>query len=272
MTQLLVLSPETHRLAGWQPPRDFRFLARHQFVSMSIHELTQVLPIYPMGFFKHTASELPELVIITGLAQGQNLYVTPDGRWTAPYLPTGVRLYPFVMQPVSSESRAYNLAFNLASEAFREAPKPELGELRFFDDEGQPTSAVKTIIRDLQAELNGKRLTRIAVAALHQHELLEPWPGAQSDDTAGNNHVLFRINEPKLNALDAAALKDLQEKNALPLAYAQLFSINRVEILKKLTSHYAQQKPTETTPPQPDPSIIEKVFDQAQSETIKFNF
>lgn len=270
MSQIIVLNSEIHRQQGWQPVADFRFAAGNQFVPVNITELPLLLPVYPLAFLKYAAEETPRLVALTGLESGRNLYVTPDGRWTAPYIPRGLTLYPFLMQVGNAEARQFTLAFNAQSGLLRETPDTAKGEIRFFDDEGKASATVQQIIKGLQAELNGQQLTRRAVAALEKLDLLERWPGINGQDEA-DVRGLYRISEPKLNALDGAALKALQEANALPLAYGQLLSLARIEVLQRLAAFYARQQQS-ATPAAVDPGIVGKLFggQELGSETIKF--
>lgn len=274
MNQILLLRNTEHRRMGWKPPVAFEFAARYNMVPVGLPELPGLLPVYPLGFFRAAPSALWQLMAMTGFRPGHNLFVAPDGRWTAPYIPRSMLRYPFALQ--LGQGAVFSVGILQDSGALREAPCLEQGEQCFFDEHGQPSSALAQVVQDLQNDLKGQQLALRAMQALETHNVLEPWPGAvaqgEGAQTMQASVGLFRVSESKLNALDGDALKALQQANALALAYAQLLSLGRMEVLHRLDALYARKAQAATAASPPDPAVVQKLFDPGQPDTIQFNW
>ncbi|MGE8398154.1 MAG: SapC family protein, partial [Comamonas sp.] len=68
---------------GWKPHNNYQFVANKQFLPVGLTELSALLPIYPLGILR-VATGAAKLVAIVGREAERNLFVAPDGRWTAP--------------------------------------------------------------------------------------------------------------------------------------------------------------------------------------------
>ena len=279
MNTTLLLNYIEHSKMGWKPPVGYKFAAAYNMVRVGLPELPMLLPIYPLGIFRPAPAAPLQLMALTGFRPGTNLFVEPGGRWTAPYIPRSMYLYPFVLQ--LGQGAKFSVGFIQDSDAWRDKPDTQQGEHRFFDDAGQQSVALAQIVQGLQVDLKAQQLTLRAMQALESHDLLEPWPGAhpQGDASIGVDPAvgLFRVSEDRLNALDAQALKGLQQAHALPLAYAQLLSLGRMEVLRQLTALYERNalKEKELKPqqaPLPDLRLVEEFFETRQADTIKFNW
>jgi len=241
MSNYVLLNPEQYQNAGWVPVSHFEHARKFQFVSVALDELAQLLSIYPLGFFCKKGGAEPRFVAVTGLQQGENLFVAHTGRWLAPYVPRTLRLHPFKMTSTEAGSNNHSVGFDLDSGCLRETLDSEQAALPFFNQEQQPTEALSEVMRLLQQELNGRRLTHRALAGLEKHQLLMPWPQEgtlKSPDEGG----LYVIDEKALNSCDGDAIKELQRSGALALAYAQLFSMQRMQFLKQLMDMHAAHK------------------------------
>ena len=59
---------------------------------------------------------------------------------------------------------------------------------------------------------------------------------------------LYRIDEARLNALSAPALKEIQAAGALAMAYSQLLSMQHLPTLGQLAQLHAQAQSQQTLP------------------------
>ena len=66
--------------------------------------------------------------------------------------------------------------------------------------------------------------------------------------------------------MDDSALEALHKVDALPIAYAQLFSMPRLSLLRKL---YDGQKPRQEVPAEPE---LEALFATRQLDTLQFDW
>lgn len=277
MSEFVLLSSREHAHMGWKPLGSFQFAAPLAMVPVALPEITALLPVYPLALFRGARSARLQLVALTGLESGHNLFVAQDGRWTAPYVPQSVQLYPFALHAHAQVSQAVSLGFVVASGAWRDHPQESAGECRFFQDDGKPSPALQAKITKLQASMRAQHWTNQAIAALAEHDLLEPWPGAQPDDAISPlldaEAGLYRVNEARLNSLSGDALKALQQANALVLAYAQLLSLGRLEVLQRLKDVHAQREQAKSVGAVATaPATVEQAFDPLSGDTLKLSF
>ena len=264
-----VLDATAHRHQGWRRPTGLVLARQEAFAPLVLAELAPALPQYPLAL-----ARLPDgnycLGAVLGLPAGQNLWMDDSARWRGGYVPSCYRGHPFALQRLPGEDARVALCFDLDSGLYCEAPEAARGELRFFDDDGQPQAVTQQMLQFLQTRLTAQAQTQAAVNALAQADLLIPWtwtatlplpPGAQP------LQGLYRVDESRLNQLDAAGLLALRQAQALPVAYAQMFSMPRLAVLQKMAA-----TPTPAPPPAPDLSAVQKLFEPGQPDTIQFNW
>lgn len=262
------------RTHGWQPVREFRFAQHLPALQVCIAELAALVPNAPLAFAK-VADDRFTLVMLTGFADGRNQLVDDQGRWLLQYLPLELQAYPFALQPMPSAEgaeRTYGMAFNHASGLYRETPNAEAGEQRFFADDGQPQPLFKRVLEHLQKQIGQQQLTQRAVAALQQAQLLTPWQ-IQPRDGHPDEWLpkgLYRVDETKLQQLQAQELETLHRANAIALAYGQLLSMGRTTVLQRLKDvHAARRVPAA---PATDMGVVQQLFEPGQPDTIQFNW
>jgi hypothetical protein len=264
-SQLQTLSPSQHRGHGWKRFDNYRFAGGDSVAPLAIAEVSAALPFYPLAFTRRPGGGY-WLVALQGLHAGENLYLGGNGRWQAGYIPSIYRCYPFALVKVDDKDKMA-LCFERASGLYREAPNPALGEERFFSDEGQPQPRLQQVLEFLGKTAANRERTFGAVDALEAAGLLEPWqlpvenPNPQIPLLTG----LYRLNETALNALDGQKLALLRSSGALAIAYAQLFSMARVGVLRRLYDLRAPQK-------EQAPLVsLDALFGEGNDELIRFD-
>src|SRR5690606_9874504 len=86
--------------------------------------------------------------------------------------------------------------------------------------------------------------------ALDAEGLIVPWEiTVRGKDGEKKITDLYRIDEARLNSLDAAALSRIHQAGALPVAYCQLLSMQHIHTLAKLADAHAK---IEAVQPQPE--------------------
>lgn len=264
-----VLNATAHRQHGWRRPTGLALARQEAFAPLVLAELAPALPQYPLALARLPGGEY-RLGAVLGLTAGQNLWMDDSACWRGGYVPSCFRGHPFALQRLPGEEARVALCFDVDSGLYCEAPDAARGELRFFDDDGQPQAVTQQMLQFLQSRLTAQTQTQTAVNALAQAGLLVPWvwpaqlplpPGAQP------LQGLYRVDETRLNQLDATGLLALRQTQALPVAYAQMFSMPRLAVLQKMAA-----SPTPVPPPAPDLSAVQKLFEPGQPDTIQFNW
>lgn len=112
------LSKEKHLNSGWRPTTHFKHALQTNVVPVVVAELSHVLPFYPLAFLKAPQGGY-QLVALLSLKANTNLFVTPQGRWVTPYVPSVLRSYPFNL--MKNQNGNFVLAVDVASEFFHES-------------------------------------------------------------------------------------------------------------------------------------------------------
>jgi len=192
-------------------------------------ELGKVALVMPIGFIKQEGGY--QLVAITSLQPGTNLYVAPDGKWLGAYIPAALRGYPFrLLQQENAEN--FTLCINEASGLVVDS---EEDGNSFYDDQDQPTQGIKDILNFLSDVEGSRAVTQTAVNALADAGLITPW---QLNLKQGEKVVpvkgLFHVDEAALNKLDDEDFLAVRKAGGLAVAYAQLLSMNQLAVLERL--------------------------------------
>jgi len=260
-----------HRYHGWKRHGGFGFAQGDAVVPLLLAELAHAVGHYPLAFLA-----LPEggyqLVALLGLHSGMNLFVDPNGNWQAPYIPSQYRAYPFAFLQVRQDDKTtFMLGFDQSSGLYREAPDPQQQEERFFNDEGQPLPSTQQMVAFLGESLKNRIVTHKAVVALAAAHLMEPYvfPFKNPDGAPPLLTNLYRINPSALQSLPGAVLEILRDTQAFDIAYAQMYSLPRLAVLRSLTALRATR--TALTPPLP--TSLDSLFGEStNAETVNFDW
>ena len=229
MTELAAISLECHAKKVWKNVTDYAFAAADTVIPVLGVEFSKVVPAMPMGFIEQEGGY--QLVAITSLQPGTNLYVAPDGVWLVPYIPAALRAYPFKL---AQQENTENLTLCINEASGLVVENTEDGNA-FFDDQGESTQEIKDIIKLLTEVEANRTFTQGAVNALADAGLITPWAlnlkqGQEVVPVKG----LFHVDEAALNKLDDDAFLTLRKAGGLPVAYAQLLSMNQLAVLERL--------------------------------------
>ena len=229
MAEFAAVTPESHAKKVWKQVTNYTFAAADTVIPLVGAEISKVVPVMPIGFVKQEAG--CQLVGITSLQPGKNLYVAPDGKWLGGYIPAALRGYPFklVQQEGAGE---FILCINEASGLVVE--NTEDGN-DFFDDENQPVQGIKDILNFLTQIKASRYVTEGAVNALDDAGLITPWEiNLKQGEKVVPVSGLFRVDEAALNKLDDEDFLAVRKAGGLALAYAQLLSMNQLAVLERL--------------------------------------
>lgn len=230
MAQWSVIDKRAHAAAGWSPAKSFAFAAQEAVVPLLLAELAHAMPQMALAFIPQPDQpEAFQLVGVQSLLPGQNWLVAPDGRWLATYTPAFYRAYPFRLLPIKDQADLA-LCFDHDSGLWQDTPTDD-GK-PFFGADGQMSTDFAATLQFLQRCEQQRGQTLLAVNALQQAGVLEPWPLEQQAADGSRQPVngLWRVDEAALNALPAETLAALRLNGALGLAYAQLFASAQLQL------------------------------------------
>lgn len=235
MANYVPLLKTTHAQMGCLTYSGYEFANGVSLVPMVLSELAKAQQVLPLAFVKQ--AEGFTLTAVLGLSQGQNLFVAPNGKWMASYLPAAFRSYPFRL--LNTKEGQQLLGFDEDSGLMSESGK------RFFDDSGDPSKYVKDVMGFLQTVEKERIPTERLCTLLDKHKLLVPWD-VQLKLAEGVKALkgFYRVNEKALATLSGEALEELTKSGAMSLIYCQLLSmqnIAKLQSLQKLHVEYANK-------------------------------
>jgi len=232
------LRSDAHLHHGWKRHTDMKFAAHDAWVPVRLSELRAVLPHYALAVQRQESGE-DQLVALLSLQEGQNYYLSPEGKWIVPYVPSFYRGYPFRLGQVTVKEEVRQiLCFDHGSGLYREQPNiedQELLEERFFQDDGQLTTMTSRLVAFLTQCLKDEQQTAGAIDALIRLDLLKDWdidqacPGG-SVDLSG----MRQVKQEGLRSLGAEDLAQLERCGALEIAYALYFSSQKLRFLEAI--------------------------------------
>jgi len=238
MVNIVPVDSERHAGKGWRPPQGYAFAATQAMVPLVGLEFAKVAVAMPIAFIEHSGRYLS--VAVMSPVAGRNFLVGPNGQWLGGYVPAVLRSYPFRLARVEGSDQVTlcideDSGLLLATEA---------DAAKFFEQDGSPSASLKAVMEFLQQIEQSRLKADLAVAALAEARVIEPW---SLTVTIGNQKLaangLRRINEAALNGLDGETF--LKIRSALALAYAQLLSTQTVGLFDSLATIQQQlmQKP-----------------------------
>jgi hypothetical protein len=228
------VSSEVHKDKRWLRHPSMEFAKNENIVPIFANELVDAIHTLPVAFVRH--EERFVLVAITGLRLDENLLVAENGRWAlGAYIPLTYRTRPFTLLEIPGNTEQQALCIeesNLTDGALGEA---------LFDEDGKITEVIGEIFQ-LLSHYNATRfLTKNICSTLTENGLFTPWEITVNDGVTETPLTgLYRINEEALNSLSDEAFLSLRTAAALPVVYAQLFSMNNITTLNSLLMQRAK--------------------------------
>ncbi len=235
MPNIQAINKERHGSRRWLRPTHFKFAAGLPVVNISGTELRKACANLPLAFMKN--GDVWSLAAVVGVPPAANLCVLPDGRWIEPYVPAALRTYPFSIHKNKDKDQ---LVLCIDEEPGLAPEGDDKGE-PFFDAEGKPTALVKQVMEFLTQWHGGRIALERAAAVLDKHKLIVPWQfNVKFDDKERTVGGLHSIDEKALMALPGDALKELVDAGALPVAYAQMISMQHLGKLAEWANQHGQ--------------------------------
>ena len=242
MTQMLiyekivVLDLKKHKNTRVAPVTDFSFAASANSIPLAGVEFIEAAKEYPIAFIKNTQGEyLP--TIILGLQNSQNLFVSPDGKWNAYYIPAYIRRYPFVPS-TTNEAGKLNICIDEAYQGIN-------GEngVPIFNADGTPAPLLEKavqLIQDyhLQMQNTNSFTSRLAASGVLQEMKAEF--GTRDGSRKFRLSGIFVVNEKKLLGLEDAQVLDFFRKGEFAWIYSHLTSLSNFP--RMLDRFYPQPK------------------------------
>lgn len=192
-------------------------------IPISYTEFSVACRDYPLVFTSGDNGQSYAPVAVLGISDGENLFLS-SGVWDKNvYLPAYVRRHPFCMARVNLDNVEQAERLICVEKEFID----DKGEL-MFDAEGKSVAKwqpIEKLLQEYEADLErGRELSAIVA----DYGLLEPF-SMQAQTNAGaamNLTGMYRVDEKKLEFLNASQHKNLIKKGVMGRIYAHLISID----------------------------------------------
>lgn len=225
-TQLLIydravpVSKQRHGTWSVKTGTDYGFARRVNSVPLMAAEFPHAAAEYAIVFAGAKGAVMP--VVVLGVRDRENLYVTDQGGWRGKYIPAFIRRYPFVFSS-SDDGATFTLCID---EEFTGCNSEGRGE-RLFDSQGERTQYLENVLGFLQAFQAQFQRTQAFCRKLEELDLLEPMQ-AQFRLAAGQQMSLtgfMAVSRDRLKALAGDQFADLAKTDELELLYTHLQSL-----------------------------------------------
>lgn len=243
--QPVLLDRNQHRGKRLKPPTDGRMASAMNASFVAASEFPECAKEFVIGFVTAGAAGAGPTevtpVALLGLRQQENLFVAPDGRWDARYVPAFIRRYPLAY--ARTPDGQHNLMVDAAYEGFQDSE----GELLVQPD-GAATPYLQEMMKFLDLFEQELERTRVFCARLVELELLKP---VQIDVNLAAGQTLAAggvqvVDEAKLKALPEATVAELLRNGMLGLLYAHLLSTSNVQRLSERLGQRMAAVPAES--------------------------
>jgi hypothetical protein len=222
----VALNKDTHRQLRFRPMGNFGFATELHSAPLCASEFFAAAKEYAIVFVR-TPDQGVFPVVVLGLKNDQNLFISSDGDWTARYLPASVRSYPFTFVE-SSDKSTLNILIDEAYPGFGDKEGAAL-----FDEHGAPAGDLQQRLKFLKLHQQDITRTREFGAELNRLELLTERSALLrvANDERHQLTGFLAVDEAKLNALGDADLLKLARSGYLALVTAHLLSISNLSLL-----------------------------------------
>ncbi|MBB5022828.1 SapC family protein [Desulfurispira natronophila] len=179
----------------------------------------------PILFMRHPQTKALAAISLLGLQPGRNLCLDHDGNWRAGvYLPAYIRCYPFMFMEKEGK---------LLPSLDRQASVVSTGKgERLYDDQGNPTPYLQSILGLLQEFHNAQVRTRQFIQHMEKLDVLESM--TMDVNAAGEKFRLanfIRISEQKLAKIPEQQQAYLIQSGLYRIIAAHLMSLNNLKHL-----------------------------------------
>ena len=166
-------------------------------------------------------------VAVFGMKPGENLFVTPEGKWDASYVPAMLRAYPFTMARIEGSDR-WAMVFDNTWEGMSRTEG-----LPLFNDKGEASELLNSVHKFVQELETDLERTRQACAALLEMKLLKPM---RFDATLQNGEQLsvdgfMTADEEAIGKLSDAQIATMYRNGLLGLIQIHITSLNNMRRL-----------------------------------------
>jgi hypothetical protein len=218
MTNIARLNRETHRALCVKAGASARYGDNQHFVPVIVGEFPHLAVHYPILLTKDSNTGAFFAGAMLGFDAGENLFLAAQGMDT--YRPLNLQRGPFF-------TAGADLAIDLDS------PRLEAGGKPLFDEAGEPSQYLQSIMALFRDLNRGLEQTRLFVEKLASLKLIEPVDISVAFDDGDRRTLtgLYTVNQEAVRQLPDATALELFRSGYLQLVYLMAASLKQVPVL-----------------------------------------
>ena len=222
---IIPITKERHLNKKIKVLNNFNFIKDVHIASIMVHEFSRASSVYPIVFLEDSSKDEFKPVVLTGLEEGENLFVDGD-KWNASYIPAIVRRYPFALAKTNEDGK-YTICIDEESEFVNEEEGQEL-----FNEKGEAGEVIEKVKQYLTELQQMEQFTSEFCSFMSKNNMFTPLNmKVRVGNEVKNISGAYVINEERFNMLSDEKFLDLRAKKYIPVIYAHLSSLAQVERL-----------------------------------------
>jgi SapC len=221
------VSASRHADLRVRPGTGYAFASQASAVPIMAVEFIAAASEYAIVFTMVGDDVVPAVVL--GLRNDQNLFLQPDGKWSAKYVPAFIRRYPFVFS-TSADRKTLTLCID---ETYAGLNREGEGDA-LFDAERNPTAYTQRVLKFLQDFQAHFQRTRQFCQRMQELGVLER-SGVQVTGSGGAKASIggFLVaSRKKLRELPDDKLAAIAKNDELELLHLHLYSLRNFADMK----------------------------------------
>lgn len=234
-----LLDTRQHRNLRFKPFADVRFASTAQSAMLAASEIPDCAIEYPIVFAP--TRDGPVAVALFGLRQGENLFVTAEGKWEGRYVPAFLRRYPFL--PATAPNGSVMIAIDDTCTNLGETE----GEL-LIDGEGNVAPYLGEMLKFIGTVHADYSRASAFAKSLAERGLLREM-NAEIKLESGEKFAVtgfLVVDEAKISALPDDELAKMARNGELVLIHAHLLSIRNLQKLLSMMQGRLVRPATDT--------------------------
>ena len=215
------VNEERHQKWSVETGSTYAFARRTNSVPLTAVEFPAAAHEYVIVFASGDNAETFPVVIL-GIEDKQNLYISDDGGWKASYIPAFVRRYPFIFAS-DEKGETFTLCID---EGFAGCNQEGRGQ-QLFEGKGKRSKYLDGVLAFLKEFQLQHQRTRAFCQRLKELELLEPMQANVSLKSGAKMSLAgFQvISREKLKSIPEKTIIELLKSDELELVFNHLHSL-----------------------------------------------
>ena len=236
---IIPISKENHSDWSYVGLPHYKHTLKDSIVPIVIAEIGRLVSNNPIVFIENDG--ILNLYSLQSLLPENNLMIDNEGLWLGKYIPARYRSLPFVLASNSNNEDKKEKILCFVEDFKCVAKNFETESTKIFGKENELSDEMNKVFEFLQSIEQNEILTQNALKSIQEMNIIEDWSlSLKLKDGEKKMTGLKKIDADKLRNLSSDNLEKLNKTGGLDICFANIFSLNNIEILKNMILEKAQ--------------------------------